>query len=124
MQKLKQKVGKYIVEFNQELYEVGARIIEQREKQGMTATQLAIQTGITAASLSHIESGQKAAKSSTLFDIAEVLKVSLDCLQPQKLEQFSPISAEKKELLLKLNKKTPAEQEMLIRMFSAMIDSL
>ena len=44
------------MKFNQELCEVGARIIEQREKQGMTATQLAIQTGITAACIGCIAS--------------------------------------------------------------------
>ena len=45
--------------FNQELYEVGARIIERREELGMTATQLAIQADISARTLSQIESGQR-----------------------------------------------------------------
>jgi len=36
------------VAFNQELYEIGARIVERREELGMTATELAIQANISA----------------------------------------------------------------------------
>ena len=64
--------------FNQELYEVGARIIERREELGMTATQLAIQADISARTLSQIESGQREAKIGTLVAIAAALRVSLD----------------------------------------------
>ena len=70
--------------FNQELYEVGARIIERREELGMTATQLAIQADISARTLSQIESGQRETKIGTLVAIAAALRVSLDLSSAEK----------------------------------------
>lgn len=113
-----------MAEYNAELAEVGARIVERREELGMKASTLAIQVGITAASLSYIESGQKAVKASTLVAIAETLKVPLSRLQPQKLDKYSNVPKELEALLPKLKEKSPAEQQMLIRMFSAMIDTV
>ncbi len=44
-----------MAEYNIELAEVGAGIVERREELGMKAAELAIQVGITAASLYYIE---------------------------------------------------------------------
>lgn len=110
--------------FNAELAEIGARIVERREELGMKASELAIQVGITAASLSYIESGQKAAKASTLTAIAETLRVPLSRLQPKKLDKFSDVPKGIEVLFSKLKEKSPAEQQMLINMFCAMIDKM
>ena len=113
-----------MAEFNQELAEIGARIVARREELGMTATELAIQAGITAPTLSFIESGQRVPKMDTLISIAKALKVSLDYIQPEELNNYSLVPKELSAVLPKLKAKTPAEQKMLIRMFSAMIDSM
>ena len=110
--------------YNAEFAEIGAKIVARREELGMKASELAIQAGMTAASLSYIESGQKGAKASTLIEIAKALKVSLDYFQPEELEDYSSVPKELAALIPKLKEKTPAEQQMLIRMFAAMIDSM
>ena len=114
-----------MAELNQsDLLEIGNRIVERREELGMKASELAIQVGITAAPLSYIESGQKAAKASTLTAIAEALKVPFSRLQPKRLDKYSDIPKGLEALLPKLKEKSPAEQQALIRMFSAMIDTM
>ena len=105
MQKSKTEGRKYIVAFNQELYEIGARIVERREELGMTATELAIQANISAKTLSKIESGQSEVKIGTLVAIATALKVSLDYLQPKKLDQYSAMPKGMPALIEKINKK-------------------
>lgn len=110
--------------YNAEFAEIGAKIVARREELGMKASELAIQAGVTASSLSYIESGQRAVKIETLVSIAEALNVSLDYLQPDKLDQYTAMPKGLAALLPKLKEKSPAEQQMLIRMFSAMIDSM
>ena len=53
-----------MAEFNQELFEVGSKIRERRKELKMAAAELAIQVDVTAATISSIENGQKAAKTS------------------------------------------------------------
>ena len=113
-----------MTEFNQELFEVGSKIRERRKELKMTAAELAIQIDVTAATISSIENGQKAAKTSLLIAIARVLGVSLDFFQPQDLDQYSNVPKDLAALLPKLSAKSPAEQKMLIKMFSSMIDSM
>lgn len=111
-----------MAEFNSELYEVGSRIRERRIELNMTQTKLALLAGITAASLSYIENGQKEAKLNTLIEIEKALKVSLDYFQPSDLDQYAAIPKELEALLPKLKSKSPVERKKLIQMFSSMID--
>ena len=115
---------KHMAAYNAEFAEIGAKIVARREELGMKASELAIQAGVCASTLSQIESGQRAAKLETLIAIAEALKVSLDYFQPDKLNQYTALPKGLAALLPKLKEKSPAEQQMLIRMFSAMIDSM
>ena len=113
-----------MTEFNQELYDVGARIRERRKELNMTAAELAVQTNVTAATISSIENGQKAAKTSTLIAIARVLEVSLDYFQPQDLDEYITLPKGMEILLPKLKTKTLIEQRKLIQMFSVLIDTI
>ena len=88
----------------------------------MKGAGLAVQANITAAALSNIELGVKAVKTETLIAIAEALQVSLQELQPPQLDKFASVPASFFPLLRKLNRKTAAEQEKLIKMFEAMTD--
>ena len=110
--------------FNQELYEVGARIIERREELGMTATQLAIQADISARTLSQIESGQREAKIGTLVAIAAALRVSLDYLQPKKLDQYSAMPKGMPALIEKINKKLPEAQKKILQILTTVIETI
>ena len=110
--------------FNQELYEVGARIIERREELGMTATQLAIQADISAKTLSQIESGQSEAKIGTLVAIATALEVSLDYLQPKKLDQYSAIPKGMPPLIEKINAKLPENQKKILQILATVIETI
>ena len=107
--------------FNQELAEIGARIVERREKMKMTATQLAIQADISAKTLSQIESGQREAKIGTLVAIAAALRVSLDYLQPKKLDQYSAIPKGMPPLIEKINAKLPETQEKILQLLETAI---
>ena len=118
---LKQKVGKYIVKFNQELCEVGARIQARRRELNMTASELAIQIDVTPATISKIENGQVATNINILIAIAKVLKVSLDYFQPKELDQYSSVTKEMAELNLILKSKTPYEQKIIMKGFSGMV---
>ena len=107
--------------FNQELAEIGARIVERREAMEMTATQLAIQADISAKTLSQIESGQSEAKIGTLVAIATALEVSLDYLQPKKLDQYSAIPKGMPPLIEKINAKLPETQEKILLLLETAI---
>lgn len=109
-------------EFNPTLSAIGNRIREQREARHMKATELAIQAGITASALSRIELGETAAKTETLIAIAEALHVSLQEIQPPELDKYAPLPSDLLPLLRKLEGKTPAERDKLIRMFESMAD--
>ena len=56
---------------------IGKQIRLARRQKGMSVEQLAEQIGIEPASLSHIESGNRQTKLSTLVKIADKLEVSL-----------------------------------------------
>ena len=107
--------------FNQELYEVGSRIRARRKELNMTASDLAIQVDVTAATISSIENGQSAAKISVLIAIAKALKVSLDYFQPQELDQYSAVPTELAELIPILKSKSPMEQKLIINALSGML---
>ena len=110
--------------FNQELYEVGARIIERREELGMTATQLAIQADISARTLSQIESGQREAKIGTLVAIAAALRVSLDYLQPKKLDQYSAMPKGMPVLAARINAKLLENQKKILQILATVIETI
>ncbi len=124
MQKSKTEGRKYIVAFNQELYEIGARIVERREELGMTATELAIQANISAKTLSKIESGQSEVKIGTLVAIATALKVSLDYLQQKKLDQYSTMPKGMPALIEKINKKLPEAQKKILQILTTVIETI
>ena len=108
--------------FNQELCEVGARIIEQREKLGMTATELAIQANISAKTLSQIETGQNEAKIGTLVAIATALEISLDYIQPKKLDQYSVMPKGMPTLIKKINEKLLESQKKILQLLESAIE--
>jgi transcriptional regulator with XRE-family HTH domain len=64
--------------FNKELLK--RRIVEAREKRGLTQAQLAGKAGITPAAISQIENGLRVPTIPVLHKIAAVLEVSLDYL--------------------------------------------
>ena len=109
---------------NESAIEMGKRIRERREELGLSETELAGLSQITAATLSHIELGNRYPKTDTLLRIAEVLKVPLSYLQPSSLDSYSTIPPAFYPVLLKLGKKTPLEQRKLLKMLEAMIDIL
>ena len=110
-----------MAEFNQEMYEVGSKIRTRRKEMNMTATELAIQVNVTAATISSIENGQSAAKINLLIEIAKVLKVSLDYFQPQELEQYSAVPKELADLIPILKSKSPLEQKIIMNALSGML---
>ncbi len=110
--------------YNPEAAEMGARIVARREQLGMSAAELAVQADISAAALSQIESGQRFARVQTLIAIAKALKVSLDCLQPQGLDQYSNISTDMSIVVMKLKTKSFDNQKTLTKMFNAMVDTI
>ena len=101
---------------------MGNRIREKREARGMSATELAIQAGITPVTLSRIELDVTVPKADTLFSLAESLHVSLQEIQPPSLDGYNMIPSILLPSLRKLSQKTPDEQTKLIKMFEAMID--
>ncbi len=112
-----------MAEINQkDLLEIGNRIVSRRTELGMTATELSIQADISARTLSQIESGQRETKTGTLIAIAEALGVSLDYLQPQKLDQYAAIPQELSALLPKLNAKSPEAQKKILQILASTID--
>ena len=113
-----------MITYNPEAAEMGARIVARREQLGMSATELSVQAGISAATLSQIESGQRFARIQTLTAIAKALKVSFDYLQPQELDQYSSTPKDMSALITKLKMKSFDDQKTLIKLFNAMIDSI
>ena len=68
---------------------IGKQIRLARRQKGMSVEQLAEQIGIEPASLSHIESGNRQTKLSTLVKIADKLEVSLDYLVARETPETS-----------------------------------
>lgn len=109
-------------EFDPQLAEMGKKIVARREELGMTATELAVYIDVTPATLSRIESGQSAARADTLFKIASVLKISLDRLQPQDLNQYSDMPNDLSEVISKFKQKSVSDQSKLVKMFLSMVE--
>ena len=60
------------------LHELGATIARERERQGLTQTQLAQMVGnVSHSYLSRVESGQRAPSMKLLFNLADVLDVDV-----------------------------------------------
>lgn len=104
--------------------QIGNRITGCRERLGMTATNLAVQADMTAGTLSAIENGRRDMKIESFCAIAKALRVSLDQLQPEELDEYSAISPALRELIDAVKKLPVNEQSMMIRMFLAQIGSL
>ena len=104
--------------------QIGNRITRCRESIGMTAASLAIQADMTAGTLSFIENGRRDMKIESFCAIAKALRVSLDQLQPEELDEYSAISPALRELIDAVKKLPVNEQSMMIRMFLAQIGSL
>ena len=112
-------------EYDPQLDEMGKRIVARREELGMTATELAIYVGITSAALSRIENGQSEAKATTLMKIADILTVPLSYFQPGGVAvSTNNIPSELLALIPKLKRKAPAEQQKIMQLFAAMIDTI
>ena len=109
-------------EYNQQLAEMGEKIVARREELGMTATELAIYADVSTVTLSSIEAGHSATGTDKLIRIAEALKVPLSSLQPTSLDKYSDISPELLSLMPKLTKKSPTEQRKIIKLITSMIE--
>ena len=109
-------------EYDQQLAEMGKKIVARREKLGMTATELAIYADISSVALSHIEAGRSVVKIDTLIRIANALKVPLSSIQPSELDMYSDIPAEFLSLVPKLKKKSPAEQKKIYTLLTSIIE--
>ena len=110
--------------YNRTLARIGEKIVKRREALGMTASELAIQTDITASTLSLYESGQREMGVCKLFRIADVLEVPLSCLQPDKLDTYLTIPIDFYQIIEKLNALPKDQRQMMLRMFSAQIDAI
>lgn len=101
---------------------MGNRIRERREAVGMSANELAIQSGITPATLSRIELDASVPKTDTLLSLAGALHVSLQEIQPPSLDNYNSVPSAILPAFRKFQSKSPAEQAKLAKMFEAMID--
>ena len=110
--------------YNRTLARIGEKIVKRREALEMTASELAIQTDINASTLSLYESGQREMGVSKLILIADVLKVPLSCLQPDKLDIYLTIPLDFYPIIEKLNALPKEQQQMILRMFSAQMDAI
>jgi len=63
-------------------------------------------------------------KIGTLVAIATALKVSLDYLQPKKLDQYSAMPKGMSALIEKINKKLPEAQKKILQILTTVIETI
>lgn len=88
----------------------------------MTAAELAVQSNITANTLSSVENGRRDLKVENLCSIARALHVSLEQIQPEELDVYSATSPEMWQLFNALKKLPANEQRWIIEMFLGEIE--
>lgn len=64
----------------QDLSKIGHRIADERHRQGMTQSELAVACGLTLKTISMLENGQRELKVDSLMRLCECLQVSADYL--------------------------------------------
>ena len=106
-----------------DLIEIGLLIRHNRELAKMTQSELAEKAGIYDKSVSRLETGTSKMRLDTFFGLAEALGVSPNDISPKRLVNTSRCCRyfEIENRYMQLSK---FEQDIFIRMVSAMLDSL
>lgn len=106
------------------LKDIGKKIVKRRKELNMTATELAIQADITASSLSLYETGQREMRIDTFYKISAVLKVPFSYFQAKELDEFLSYPQEFYPLMNQLKELPLEKQKMMLKMFSAQLNTL
>lgn len=105
-----------------DLIEIGLLIRHNRELSKMTQSELAEKAGIYDKSVSRLETGTSKMRLDTFFGLAEALGVSPNEISPKRLVNTAKPS-HSMEIESRYRKLSKSEQELFIRMISAMLDS-
>lgn len=106
------------------LKDIGKKIVKRRKELNMTATELAIQADITASSLSLYETDQREMRIDTFYKISAVLKVPFSYFQAKELDEFLSYPQEFYPLMNQLKELPLEKQKMMLKMFSAQLNTL
>lgn len=87
------------------------RLLEAREKSGLTQAQLAERAGMTAAAVSHFETGSRRPSFENLLRLAEALRVSTDYLLGRPVEMGG--GAELEALFRDLSQASEGDQDFI-----------
>ena len=109
---------------NPVMEEIGKRIAQQRESQGISQIELGIRADIHYTTISEIESGKRKVRLDTLLKIAAALEVPLSVLQPEELDTYTEIPAGMIGICKKLKTLSVEKQHTLMALFDAMIDRM
>ena len=98
---------------SEDLYSIGNRIRDERERQGLTQEQLAELSDLSPRTISRIETGTTISSVDRLVGICSALKITLNHIQPESLDIYADSSTFASEIISCLNN-LPTEKRRVV----------